>query len=53
VNGDGLLDLLVQVETQDLDPEQMEDGTAVLTAATFSGVMLTGQDTVVLVPAVR
>lgn len=53
VNGDGLLDLLVQVETQDLDPEQVKDGTAVLTATTFSGVMLIGEDTVVLVPAAR
>ena len=49
VNGDGLLDLVVKVETQDLDPDLLQGGFAVLTGLTFSGLPIEGTDEVNIV----
>jgi len=49
VNGDGLLDLVVQVTTESLVLSET-DTQAVLTGSTFDGVRLTGSDTVRIVP---
>ena len=49
VNGDGLTDLVVQVETSGLD-EVGEDGIVTLTAVTTDGTSIEGNDVVVIVP---
>ncbi len=49
VDGDGRLDLLVHVDTQDLKLEE-SDTEAVLEAKTFSGAALNGSDSVRIVP---
>ena len=49
VNGDGLVDLVVQVETQGLD-DLGAGGTVELTGTTFSGEDIVGYDDVVIVP---
>jgi len=51
VNGDGLLDLVVQVETENLDPNQFQDGEVCLTGTTYGGVAIKGCDEIVIVPA--
>jgi hypothetical protein len=38
VNGDGLVDLVLQIATENLDPELFQDGYAILTGATFGGL---------------
>ncbi len=50
VNADGLLDLVVQVETENLDPGQFQDGSAVLEGSTYDGQQITGTDEVTIVP---
>jgi hypothetical protein len=50
VNGDGLLDLVVHVETQNLDPATIQDGQAVLTGQTYDGAAIEGRDDIVVVP---
>ena len=50
VNGDGLLDLVVQVETENLDPGAFQDGTAILTGQTSDGVTFEGSDEITIVP---
>jgi len=50
VNGDGLMDLVVQVETENLDPGQFQDGYAILTGATYSGQAIQGSDEIIIVP---
>ena len=50
VNGDGLLDLVIQVETQNFDPGQFQDGFATLTGLTFGGSSIGGVDEIVIVP---
>ncbi|UCH33947.1 MAG: hypothetical protein JSV65_15510 [Armatimonadota bacterium] len=50
VDDDGMLDLLVQVEVQDLDPGQLQDGYAVVTGETYGGEAFQGQDDIVLIP---
>ena len=45
VNGDGLLDLVVQVETEALDLAE-DDKLAVLTGRTFSGTIIRGTDSI-------
>ena len=49
VNGDGLLDLLVHVETEalELSPDDTE---AVLLGQTYGGLYITGTDSVRIVP---
>ena len=49
VNGDGLDDLVVQVETENL-VLQPTDSTAKLTGSTYSGVEFIGEDSVTIVP---
>ena len=49
VNGDGLVDLVVQVETQGFDDLGV-GGTVKLTGTTFSGENIVGYDEVVIVP---
>jgi hypothetical protein len=51
VDGDGLLDLVVQVATANLDPTSLQDGYAVLTGKTFDGQDIEGQDEITIVPA--
>ena len=48
VNGDGLLDLVVHVNTQDL--QLTSPNLVILVANTFDGKPLSGSDTIVLVP---
>ncbi len=50
VDGDGLLDLVVQVATANLDPNSLQDGYAVLTGKTFDGQDIKGQDEITIVP---
>ena len=50
LNGDGLLDLIVQVTIQELDLEQLQDGCAMVTGSTFGGDQFEGSDEVRLVP---
>lgn len=51
VDGDGLLDLVVQVETQNLDVGEFQDGYAILEGRTFDGLPFRGQGEIVIVPA--
>jgi len=50
INGDGLQDLVLQVYTTNLDPEELQDGTAVLTGKTFDGEPINGSDEITIVP---
>jgi len=50
VNGDGLIDLEVKVETENLDPGIEQDGFATLTGETFEGVQFEGSDEITIVP---
>jgi hypothetical protein len=54
VNGDGLVDLVIKVETENLDPGTFQDGTAVLrvheTSDQSSAVLYEGSDGITIVP---
>jgi hypothetical protein len=50
VNADGRLDLVLQVETENLDPTQLQDGYATVVGTTLAGVPIIGTDSIVLVP---
>lgn len=50
VDGDGLLDLLVHVETQGLDSGQVETGVACIIGETFDGQPIFGCDSICIVP---
>ncbi|MFC1713846.1 hypothetical protein ACFL6S_09265 [Candidatus Poribacteria bacterium] len=50
VNGDGLIDLVLQVETENLDPDAFQDGYACLTGTTFDGTEIEGCDEIIIVP---
>ena len=50
VNGDDLLDLVVQVETENLNPETFQYGFADLTGQTYDGVSIKGEDEIIIVP---
>jgi hypothetical protein len=50
VNGDGLPDLVCQVETENLDPGVLQTGYAILTGKTYSGQPIQGKDKVKIVP---
>lgn len=50
VNGDGLVDLVVQVATANLDPDSFQDGYAILTAKTYDGQAIEGADEIIIVP---
>ncbi len=49
VNGDGLLDLVVQILHEGL-PEYSQEGIAVLTGETDSGLLIKGSDDIIIVP---
>jgi hypothetical protein len=53
VDGDGLLDLIVQFDNQALDPAQLAEGLALLTGATYDGQQIAGQDEIILVGRYR
>lgn len=53
VNGDGLTDMVVQIEIKNLNPDKLEDGSAILTAQTSNGVEITGSDKISVVPRRR
>ena len=50
VNADGLVDLVVQVATANLDPNSLQDGWAILTASTYDGQAIEGWDEIIIVP---
>ncbi len=50
IDGDGLLDLVLQFQIQDLDPLELQDGTAVLSGTTYGGQSFQGSDQIRLVP---
>jgi parallel beta-helix repeat protein len=50
VNGDGLVDLINHVATENLDPNSLQDGYAVLIGSTFGGEEITGTDEITIVP---
>jgi hypothetical protein len=53
VNGDGLLDLMVQVATENLEPDSFQDGWAILTGnllEEFGGTLIEGTDEITIVP---
>jgi len=49
VNGDGLTDLVVQIEIENLNPDKLEDGFAILAGQTSDGVEITGSDKIAIV----
>jgi hypothetical protein len=50
VNGDGLADLVLQVETENLNPDSLQDGVGTIVGATIAGVPIIGTDEITLVP---
>lgn len=50
VNGDGLIDLVVQVATANLDPDSFQDGYVVLTGTTYDELPIWGVDEIIIVP---
>jgi hypothetical protein len=50
VNGDGLLDLVCKVETENLDPNAFQYGFADLTGQTYDDVFIVGEDEIIIVP---
>ena len=53
VNGDGLVDLMAQVATENLDPDSFQDGFAILTGnlfEEFGGTLIEGADEITIVP---
>jgi hypothetical protein len=51
VNGDGLVDLVLQVASQNLDPGAFQDGYGILTGITYDGKAIQGKDEVIIVPS--
>lgn len=50
VNGDGLLDLVCKVETENLDPNAFQYGFMDLTGETYDEVPIKGEDEIIIVP---
>jgi len=50
VSGDGLIDLVVKVATENLIPGDFQDGYAILTGETFGGEQIKGEDEITIVP---
>jgi hypothetical protein len=50
IDGDGLLDMLLQFPVQGLDPAQVQDGFALLSGATYGGDTFQGSDVIVILP---
>ena len=51
VDVDGLLDLVVQVATENFDPNSFQDGHAVLTGITYDDENIEGEDDISIVPS--
>jgi len=51
IDGDGIVDLVVQVATENLDPGTFQDGYAVLIGSTYDGLDFEGLDEITIVPA--
>jgi hypothetical protein len=51
VNDDGLIDLVVQVATENLDPGSFQDGYAILSGSTNDGLDFEGLDEITIVPS--
>jgi len=49
VDEDRLIDLVLQVATENLDPESFQDGYAILTGATYDGQVIEGEDEITLI----
>lgn len=49
VNEDDVLDLVLKMETENLDPD-LQSGYAIIAGTTFDGIAFTGQDEIVIVP---
>lgn len=49
-NGDGLIDLVVQITTENLEPGYFQDGYATLTGKTYDGTAIEGTDEISIVP---
>jgi len=50
VNGDGLIDLVIKVETENLDPGTFQDGYAILQVIVDNTVIYEGSDEITIVP---
>jgi hypothetical protein len=50
VNSDGLVDLVIHVETENLDPDEFQDGFAIVTGTTVDGEAFVGMDEISIVP---
>jgi hypothetical protein len=50
INADGLLDLVLHVETENLVPEQLQDGYGTIVGRTYAGMPIIGTDEITLVP---
>ncbi len=50
INQDGLVDIVLQVATQNLDPAAFQDGYGILTGSTYDGQAIHGVDEVTIVP---
>ena len=50
VNGDGMADLVVQIDIESLDPERFQDGSAVVTVEIGDQVLYQGDDEITTVP---
>ena len=50
VNKDGLIDLVIQITTENLEPGYFQDGYATLTGKTYDGLFIEGSDEINIVP---
>ena len=50
INNDGLMDLIVQVETQNLNEDSLQQGYALIAGSTYDGISFEGSDEIVVVP---
>jgi hypothetical protein len=50
VNGDSIDDLLLHIETENLDPGAIQSGYVVITGTTYSGIVAEGIDEIAIVP---
>lgn len=50
VNSDGVIDLLLHIETENLQPDQIQGGVVVLTGTTYDGQAIEGVDVCLIVP---
>jgi parallel beta-helix repeat protein len=51
VDDDGFDDLVVHVATANFDPDAVQEGVAILTGTTYSGLLIEGSDEITIVPA--